>query len=305
MRFPVFVEPVAFIVSSTVTQSLPSSGRRVLFSAGLIFSGERAPIQTIFAMLSDRGRVRRHNEDACAAALLHNVFVVCDGMGGAAGGEIASHLAAEIFVAQLSQSRRDDGTRSSRTESEIAAAVQAANRAVYQQARKTPQLSGMGTTLVGLVHASPQPAGSEESEKPVWLVHVGDSRCYRWRQKKLEQLTVDHSLVEEQVRAGQITAAQALESPMRNVITRAVGTEPTAEPEIQRLLPQEGDLYLLTSDGLTRELSDNEIASILCRISGEMTQAALQSACQKLVEAANERGGNDNITVLLVGFVPA
>jgi protein phosphatase len=226
-------------------------------------------------------------------------------MGGAAGGEIASHLAAEIFVAQLSQRSTGHGNGNSRTESEIAAALQAANRAVYQQARKTPQLAGMGTTLVGLVPASPQPAGSEESEKPVWLVHVGDSRCYRWGQKKLEQLTVDHSLVEEQVRAGQITAAQALESPMRNVITRAVGTEPTAEPEIQRLFPQAGDLYLLTSDGLTRELSDNEIASILCQLPGGMTQAALQTACRNLVEAANERGGNDNITVLLVGFIPA
>jgi protein phosphatase len=92
---------------------------------------------------------------------------------------------------------------------------------------------------------------------------------------------------------------------MRNVITRAVGTEPAAEPEIQGFFPQAGDLYLLTSDGLTRELSESDIASILCRMPAEMTQAALQTACRNLVDAANERGGNDNITVLLVGFVPA
>lgn len=256
-------------------------------------------------MLSDRGQVRRHNEDACAAAPLHHVFAVCDGMGGAAGGEIASHLAAETFAAQLSQSRAKDGTSSSRIRSEIAAAVQAANRAVYQQSRKTPHLSGMGTTLVGLVHAEPRDRSADDTSAPaLWLVHVGDSRCYRWRGKRLEQLTFDHSLVEEQVRAGQITAAQALESPMRNVITRAVGTEPTVEPEIQSHSPEAGDLYLLASDGLTRELSDGEIALILCRVPAELTHPALHSACRQLMEAANERGGNDNITVLLVGFVP-
>ena len=257
-------------------------------------------------MLSDRGRVRRHNEDACSAAPLHNVFVVCDGMGGAAGGEIASHLAAETFVAHLSQSRAQNGAQPSRIQSHTAAALQAANRAVYQQSRKTPHLSGMGTTLVGLVYAAPHDPTSDEHAPPaLWLVHVGDSRCYRWRGKRLEPLTVDHSLVEEQVRAGQITAAQALESPMRNVITRAVGTEPTVEPEIEGHSPKAGDLYLLSSDGLTRELSDDEIARILCRVPAELTQAALQTACRQLVQAANQWGGNDNITVLLVGFVPA
>ncbi|HEU4634841.1 MAG TPA: protein phosphatase 2C domain-containing protein, partial [Edaphobacter sp.] len=202
-------------------------------------------------MLSDRGQVRRHNEDACAAAPRHSVFVVCDGMGGAAGGEIASHLAAETFVAQLSRVRAEDGLQASRIRSEIAAAVQAANRAIFHQSRKTPNLSGMGTTLVGLVYAAPEDSAVEEHSAPsLGLVHVGDSRCYRWRGKRLEPLTVDHSLVEEQVRAGQITAAQALESPMRNVITRAVGTEPSVEPEIQQHSAQEGDLYLLATDGL-------------------------------------------------------
>jgi protein phosphatase len=256
-------------------------------------------------MLSDRGRVRRHNEDACAAAPLHNIFVVCDGMGGAAGGEIASHLAAEIFVAQLSQNGAEDRPPFRRLQSQIAGAVQASNRAVYQQSRKTPHLSGMGTTLAGLAYTpTVHDDAAQLSEAPLWVVHVGDSRCYRWRQRRLELLTEDHSLVEEQVRAGQITAAQALESPMRNVITRAVGTEPTVVPEIHEHYPQEGDLYLLTSDGLPRELSESEIASILCKIPTEPTQAALQSACRQLVEAANQRGGNDNITVLLVGFVP-
>jgi protein phosphatase len=267
------------------------------------------PIRTIFAMLSDRGQVRRHNEDACAASPLSSVFVVCDGMGGAAGGEIASHLAAETFVSQISLSRAVDSLRSSNLRSVIDAAVQAANRAVYQQSRKTAHLAGMGTTLVALVHAGDQEPSTDNvgrhSAPSLWLVHVGDSRCYRWRQRTLEQLTVDHSLVEEQVRAGQITAAQALASPMRNVITRAVGTEPAVEPDIQGHCPQEGDLYLLASDGLTREISEGDITKILCRMPVEITAGALQLVCRQLVEAANARGGNDNITVLLVGFVPA
>lgn len=261
-------------------------------------------------MLSDRGQVRRQNEDACAAAPLFKVFVVCDGMGGAAGGEVASHLAAEAFVSYLSQNGVEDGLPPSRVRSRVNSAVQVANRAVYQQSVKASHLSGMGTTLVGLLHLPSKVNGSlspgqniEQSSRPsLWLVHVGDSRCYRWRSRNLEQLTVDHSLVEEQVRAGQITPAQALESPMRNVITRAVGTQITVDPEINGYCPQQGDLYLLASDGLTRELADPEIADILSRVPAEITQAALYEACRDLVEAANQKGGNDNITVLL--FAP-
>lgn len=268
-------------------------------------------------MLSDRGRVRRRNEDACAASSIHPIFVVCDGMGGAAGGDVASHLAAETFLFHLSRRRMStERQSSSQVRTQIVSALQAANKAIYQQAQKTPQLSGMGTTLVALVHVPAGPEGaahddsaSIESEQtsslPLWLVHVGDSRCYRWRQRNLERLTMDHSLVEEQVRAGQITAEQALESPMRNVITRAVGTQATVDPEIHSLFPRTGDLYLLASDGLTRELSDDEIAAILCRMPSEISQGTLHSTTRALVEAANERGGNDNITVLLVGFVPA
>jgi protein phosphatase len=112
---------------------------------------------------------------------------------------------------------------------------------------------------------------------------------------------VDHSLVEEQVRAGQITAAQAAESPMRNLITRAVGSQPTVEPEIQSHHPQPGDLYLLASDGLTHETTDGEIATILAALPLPYTKAALKRGCDALVSAANRNGGHDNITVLLVG----
>ncbi|RZU42646.1 protein phosphatase [Edaphobacter modestus] len=247
-------------------------------------------------MLSDRGRIRRGNEDTCAASPLSGVFVVCDGMGGAAGGEVASHLAAETFLSHLGR----NGTRPAQVEARIGAAVQAANRAVFQQAQRTPQLTGMGTTLVGLVHAAA--VRENDDAAALWLVHVGDSRCYLWRDRNLERLTEDHSLVEEQVRAGQITEAQAMESPMRNLITRAVGSQATVEPEIHDFDPRPGDLYLLASDGLTRDLTDDEIATILCRVPPVVTQAVLHSTCRELVEAANERGGGDNITVLLVSL---
>ena len=150
----------------------------------------------------------------------------------------------------------------------------------------------MGTTLVGLLHVE-QPASAPESKAtgdPVtirpkaptlWLGHVGDSRCYLYRNRQLTQLTEDHSLVEEQVRAGQITAAAAAMSPMRTLITRAVGSHSTVDVDIQALRTLPGDLYLLASDGLTRELGDEDIATVLADI---------------------HTGGRDNITVLLLAF---
>jgi len=257
----------------------------------------------IYAMLSHRGKVRRANEDACAASPEFGAFVVCDGMGGAAGGEIASHLAADTFLAHVVPPA--SGSIQSRPQTRLNAAVQAANQAVYQQARQSPQLTGMGTTLVALLHA---PTGDSHTNSrasdPVtlWLVHVGDSRCYRRRRGYLEQLTHDHSLVEEQLRAGQITAEQAAQSPMRNLITRAVGSLATVEADIQGYHPQSGDLYLLTSDGLTRELSDEDIAAILADVPATATQSSLGATCKALVNAANASGGNDNITVLLIAL---
>ena len=270
----------------------------------------------IYAMLSDKGRVRRANEDACAASPVSGAFVVCDGMGGAAGGEVASHLAAETFLAHLAP----NGTPPTRIQTKINAAVRAANDAIYQQARQTPHLTGMGTTLVGLLHApiilcdeeeepckSPRNHTNARASDPptLWLVHVGDSRCYLRRRGQLRLLTRDHSLVEEQLRAGQITAAQAAESPMRNLITRAVGSQVTVEPEIHGYRPNAGDVYLLASDGLTRELSDEGIADILNSLPVNPKKSELHVACKALIDAANENGGGDNITVLLVAVNPA
>ena len=266
----------------------------------------------VFAMLSDRGRVRHSNQDACAALPEHGVFVVCDGMGGAAGGEVASHLATQTFLDCLahrhcpaSDSAASDpvagNTSATRPRARIAEAIRAANQAVYRHSRKLPSLHGMGTTLVALLREddAQRPEKARVSPTPtLWIAHVGDSRCYLFRYGELHQLTEDHSLVEEQVRAGLLSRVQATASPMCNIITRAVGSQPTVVPEIASHAAQPGDLYLLSSDGLTRELDDDEIAHILARTAG--SAATLDTACHALVDAANAKGGRDNITVLLV-----
>jgi protein phosphatase len=214
-------------------------------------------------------------------------------MGGAAAGEVASRLAADAFIASLGS----EANRSPRVQTRLNLAIQAANQAVFQHSRQSSQLHGMGTTLVALHHP---PLGASSSV--VWIAHVGDSRCYLLRERHLTLLTADHSLVEEQVRAGTMTPEQASLSPMRNLITRAVGALPQAEPEIQSYPYEPGDIYLLASDGLTRELEDPTVAALLNDIPQPPTEDDLKAACDSLIAAANELGGHDNITVVLVAF---
>jgi protein phosphatase len=259
-------------------------------------------------MLSHRGRVRHTNQDACAALPDLGAFVICDGMGGAAGGEVASHLATEAFLNSLSHPA-PHRTKAAASDPALAdpdcpaptaayppghphtrlhQAVCAANHAVFQRAQKSRSLRGMGTTLVALLWEQ------VSASQTLWLAHVGDSRCYLLRRGALHQLTRDHSLVEEQVRAGLMNRAQAAFSPIRNIITRAIGSQPAVHPEIAAHTTQPGDLYLLASDGLTRELDDIQIAQILTHA------PALEPAAKALIDAANKKGGRDNITVLLV-----
>lgn len=228
------------------------------------------------------GRLRSHNEDAFGFRAERGIFVVCDGMGGAAGGEIASRLAVDTVLEHLGKAAAGMSAREA-----LHQAVAAANRTVLDRAESDPSLNGMGTTLVALLldHGT------------ALIAHAGDSRCYLFRGGQLLRQTRDHSLVDEQMRLGTITAEEAERSPFRSVITRAIGTQPAVSEEILELPVQPGDLFLLCTDGLTREVEEAEIGRILA-IAAEA--ANLDPAAYRLVECANEAGGRDNITCVLV-----
>ncbi|MBW4026822.1 MAG: Stp1/IreP family PP2C-type Ser/Thr phosphatase [Acidobacteria bacterium] len=232
------------------------------------------------AALSDRGCVRSINEDFYECCCERGLFVVCDGMGGAAGGEIASRRAAEAVRERLCNG---DAAPSARR---LEAAICAANRALYEMAEREPALHGMGTTLVALLTTG----------RKAWIANVGDSRCYLLRGGCLTLLTKDHSLVAEQVRLGQLTAQEANGSPLRNVITRAVGIDRTVASEISPFEAEPGDLLLLCTDGLTREVPDDTLAQLL------RNGDDLEHTCETLIMAAKAAGGHDNITCLLVRY---
>jgi serine/threonine protein phosphatase PrpC len=237
------------------------------------------------AAVTDRGRKRPSNEDAFGFSVEHGIYLVCDGMGGAAAGEVASSLAVDEMLRLLTQRAESEDAAADSPMPRLAEdAIFAANDAIYSRSQRNYKLSGMGTTLVGLL----------VEERRVWVLNVGDSRCYRMRNRRLEQITLDHSLVEEQVRLGRMTRSEALRSPLRNVITRALGTQSRVTPDIFELEVEPGDLFLLCSDGLTRELNDPLIESLLA------TGLPLDARCTRLVEAAKKAGGHDNITCILV-----
>lgn len=233
------------------------------------------------AAVSDRGRKRPSNEDAFGFSVEDGVYVVCDGMGGAAAGEVASSVAVDE-VLHLLAGRGQNGHSPLPTAAEEA--IIAANEAIFSRAQRNKRLSGMGTTLVALA----------VQESHVWVLNIGDSRCYRLRNGQLELLTLDHSLVEEQVRMGKMTRSEAQRSPLKNVITRALGTQGRVTPDVFGLEAESNDLFLLCTDGLTRELPDHVIASVIAQ------DSPLEELCASLVDAAKKAGGHDNITCLLV-----
>ena len=239
----------------------------------------KAAIHYTAAGRTDRGRKRSGNEDAFAIGVDLRVYVVCDGMGGAAAGEVASSMAVQETMRQMA-GHIDDTPLAEVLEG----AVNAAGEAIFLHALHNPRCSGMGTTLVSL---------AVEDDRG-WVVNVGDSRAYRLRAGQLEQITLDHSLVDEQVRLGHMNAAEARVSPLRNVITRALGTQNSVTADVFPLEIAAGDMYLLCSDGLIRELTDERIASIL----GE--SLPLDDLCKRLIAEANKAGGQDNITCVLV-----
>ncbi|MEW6561823.1 MAG: Stp1/IreP family PP2C-type Ser/Thr phosphatase [Pseudomonadota bacterium] len=244
------------------------------------------------ASLTDQGRVRPHNEDSLAWDAACGLVVLADGMGGYNAGEVASGLAVRALTdgfaadfAQLRAARRDNGGAVQIAAELLNVYVHKANRVIYEMARVEAECAGMGTTLVAGVFC----------DNKLVTAHVGDSRLYRLRDGQLETVTRDHSLVQEMVDGGLISKHDARRSNNRNLITRALGTQPDVEVEIGIYPVRVGDLYLLCSDGLNDMVEDEEIAEI-----AEALQANLPLTANHLVQSANDYGGRDNISVLLV-----
>ncbi|HEY1286287.1 MAG TPA: Stp1/IreP family PP2C-type Ser/Thr phosphatase [Solirubrobacterales bacterium] len=225
------------------------------------------------AFRTDTGRQRSANEDSLFVR--SPIFVVADGMGGAQAGEVASKAAAEAFDRDLPDAPPERVLRET---------IEAANREIHELAREDPSRAGMGTTITAAI----VDASSEE----VCIGHVGDSRAYRLRSGNLEQLTRDHSLVEEMRRKGQITDAQAEDHPQRSIITRALGPEPEVDVDLQTVPAAPGDVFLICSDGLTTMVDEKRIAEVLGGA------PSLDAAVRSLIDEANRAGGRDNITAL-------
>ncbi len=240
--------------------------------------------------LTDIGLVRPSNQDAFAVLNDVSLWIVADGMGGHAGGDVASRLAVESITEQV---RRHAGTGSlyqagpAQTETSLSQLIEAAHQTIRKHAFAHPHLSGMGTTVVVLG----LPSGSIPC---LSLAHVGDSRAYLLRAQTLIQLTQDHSLVEEHVRSGLLAPQEAATHPLRHVLTRALGIGETVEPDTSTHRFQPDDLILLCTDGLTKMLDDGQIADTLIH-AGRSPEVA----CRLLIEEANRRGGEDNVTVVV------
>ncbi len=231
---------------------------------------------------SDVGRVRGNNEDNFGYDRRHGIYVVCDGMGGEAAGEVASKIAVDSvlrYCRQVAKTSRPAPTV-------LADAIRLANRQIRAAAAQNPEQRGMGSTLAALLVEG----------RMYSIAHVGDSRIYRLRQGTIQPLTEDHSLVMEHVRRGLMTAEQAQQSELQNIILRALGTEETVEPDLRDLSVEPEDTLLLTTDGLTRHLPDDRIREIVA------PAPSCKIACAQLIDAANEAGGQDNITCLIVRF---
>ena len=236
--------------------------------------------------LSDIGRVRAQNQDAFRIEELdrHTILaVVCDGMGGAKSGNIASRLAIDVFVDEVKNSYKNSMTQEQIGQL-LQNAVKLANFTVYDQARQFEDFAGMGTTLVAALL----------SGKIATVVNVGDSRCYHITRNDIRRVTVDHSVVQMMVDRGELTAEEARNYPGRNYITRAVGTEPTVESDLFAIRVERGDALLLSSDGLHNEVDDQEILfEVVHGVNND-------NCCQRLLDIANMRGSPDNVTSVLV-----
>lgn len=241
---------------------------------------------------SDAGRTRPHNEDRHCADPELGLFVICDGMGGSNAGEVASALAVETIHRHFAEMRHNAGFLTeggqesgvSPTTERLAHAIMLANEAVYRSARTRQHWSGMGTTVVAAALTG----------RMLSYAHVGDSRLYLVRNQTIQPLTMDHSWVSEQVCLGLLTEEEAEQSPHRNIVTRALGAEATVDVAVGELPLFAGDLLLLCSDGLTKELPPATILRTLLEVDDAQTLA------RRLIILANEAGGEDNTTVIIL-----
>jgi protein phosphatase len=243
------------------------------------------------ASRTDTGRVREHNEDAIASDGDIGLIVLADGMGGYNAGEVASGIAIKTIahlvreaVAREDLRISDPVSGLSRASIILRDAILRANKIIYQTARTQPHCEGMGTTVVGILFFNNSAS----------VAHVGDSRAYRLRHNRLEQITIDHSLLQELVDRGYYTPEEAQHATNKNYVTRALGVEPTVDVEIKEYAAQKGDVFMLCSDGLTDMLEDDDIELTINTFG-----TSLDSVGNHLVQQANEAGGRDNISVVL------
>lgn len=232
--------------------------------------------------ITDRGAVRQQNQDAYAARVLEDgrvIALVCDGMGGARAGNVASTMAVELFMEEFLKPGQDGPV-----EEQMAHAASTANQAVFHRSVHDDDCTGMGTTLVAVL------AG----EQAAVLLNEGDSRAYHIAQGQIRRITRDHSLVEDLVQRGELTREEARVHPHRNLITRALGSEPELRADYFRQPLEPGDLLLLCSDGLSNMLTDQELLEETARNDG------LEACCQRLLQRALERGAPDNVTAVLI-----
>lgn len=241
--------------------------------------------------LTDVGRKRNHNEDSYLVDEELSLFVVADGMGGHAGGGTASRIAVETIDAEVRKARQMANSpfdvsaplQDSPLPEVLRTAVERACMAIFTAAQEDPKLSGMGTTVISLL----------VKDNHAFFGHVGDSRAYLIRGDLIQQISEDHSLVNEQIKAGMITPEEARHSRYKNIITRSVGFEEEVQVDVMGLVTEPGDTFLLCSDGLANMLDDQELLETV-------RKHDLQEAPKALIAFANERGGDDNITVILV-----
>ena len=247
--------------------------------------------------LTDTGKVREHNEDTIAFDADIGLLVLADGMGGYNAGEVASGIAVRTIVNLVRESvEREDltavdkGSGMSRPSIILRDAICRANKIIYQTARTQPQCEGMGTTVVSALFF----------DNKVSIAHVGDSRLYRMRNDKLEQVTMDHSLLQELVDRGFYSAEEAQRAANKNYVTRALGVEPNVEVEVQEFPVEKGDLYMLCSDGLSDMVEDDDIHLTISTFGANLDLVAKQ-----LIQLTNDNGGRDNVSVVMAHVLDA